>query len=293
MSNQLSKDPSHGRGALGALGALGGPHTFGDQTSRKTLLERDDFTGITYWPKVEDLYAAVADRAVLAACAPEQASNAGFLPAQQEVIARNAFYVMGETRHEYHCALLVKPGTRLEEIKKVVGHTGSISQSRRWLELHLPQAHVEILHGNSRVAAEMVAAGDGSVASVGTPAMGEDFGLELLKRDIDGGAVGNYWLISAEARFSARPRNLVVTCEMACGDTFTRLVVGLANLGYHVETVTTVPDGRTLFHGMAVARFRGHGDLHAVQRVVAGISGTRLAGAFDDVASLSEESRVG
>jgi len=284
----MQHEPTNNR-RRGALGALGGPHTFGDQTSRKTLQERDDFTGITYHPLVEDLYAAVAEGAVLAACAPEQASNAGFLPAQQEVIVRRGFHVMGETRHEYHCALLAKPGTQLAAIRKVVGHTGSISQSRRWLQAHLPHAEIEILHANSRLAAEMVQAGDGSIASVGTPAMGEDFGLELLQQDIDGGAVGNYWLLSAEARFSEHPGNLVVTCGMACNDTFTRLVTGLGAAGYHVETVTTVPDGRTLFHGTTVLRLRGRGKLEQVQQVVADLPGTRLAGAFDDVAPLAGE----
>jgi len=264
------------------LGSLGGAHTFGDQASKNMLRERPEFGEIVYYQTVEELYDAVLRGEVFAACPPEQGSRAGYLPNQQALIGApdSRFYVIAETTHAYHCSLLGKPGARITDIRHVIGHTGSVTQSRPWIEANLPDATIEIIHTNSRVAARTVLEGDGSVASVGTPEMGRDFGLTEFARDIDGGSVGNYWAVTREKIFDDAPTRLVVAGRFGDDGRLSALIVALAGAGYTLATVCTMPTGEALFEYDYVLRLRGAGTLQAVQAALAPYPSARLAGAF-------------
>lgn len=265
------------------LGSLGGSHTFGDQAAKNMLKERPEFGEIVYFPTVEELYESVLKGTVAAACPPEQGSKAGFLPNQQTLIGTpgSKMYVIAETTHEYHCCLLGKPGARMEDVRHVIGHTGSVTQSRPWIREHLPKATIEIIHTNSRVAAKAVLEGDGTLASVGTPEMGRDFGLTEFARDIDGNSVGNYWAVSRDRVFSDRPTRLVVAGRFGDDGKLSGLIGALAAAGYTVATISSMATGRALFEYDYVLRFRGTGTLAAVEAAIAPYTTARLAGAFE------------
>src|SRR6201999_2241805 len=111
----------------------------------------------------------------------------------------------------YHCSLLGKPGARQDQVRRVLGHTGSIAHSRPWLERNLPGATIETIGSNSIGAARVVLDGDGSIASVGSPDLAKEFGLVEMVREIDDGSVVNYWAVSLQPLFDPEPDRVVVT----------------------------------------------------------------------------------
>jgi prephenate dehydratase len=246
------------------------------------LRERPEFSEIVYFQTVEELWDAVHSGAVDAACPPDQGSNAGFLPNQQTAVGvpGSRLYVIAETTHAYHCSLLGKPGTSVTDVRHVIGHTGSISQSRGWIRANLPNATIEIIHTNSRVAARTVLEGDGSVASVGTPEMGRDFGLTEFAKDIDGGSIGNYWAVSRDRIFDDAPTRLVVAGRFGDDGKLTALIGALAGAGYTLATVFPMATGKALFEYDYVLRFRGAGTLKAVNAAIDPFPSARLVGAF-------------
>lgn len=263
------------------LGALGGPNTFGGEAARLCLERYPEFSEIVYVTTSEE-GAEFGGGKLDAMCAPQQMSRTGPHPGIQGWIARPGSdrYVLADVTHEYHCSLLAKPGTPREKIRRVIGHTGSVSQSTEWLRANLPQAEIVIIDTNSMEAAREVSQGDGSVASVGTPGMGKAFGLEPLGTDIDGGSVGNYWIISRHKVFSDAPTRLVVAGRIRGDGTLSNVIDAVQRQGFRLETVIPLATGERLFEYDYALRFAGSGTVDGIERALAPFPSVRLAGAY-------------
>jgi prephenate dehydratase len=262
------------------LGSLGGPNTFGGEAAQRMLKLYPMFDEIVYFPTSED---AQRFDGWHATCAPQQMSKTGHHTGMQERIARHGSQecVVAEVTHAYHCSLLVKPGVDDARIRRVIGHTGSVTQCRDWVKTHLPQAEIEIVHTNSMGAAAEVSSSDGSTASIGTPGMGREFGLEERHKDIDGHSVGAYWAMSPHQLFSDAPTRLVVAGRFAAGGRLSQLVGALAGAGFGFDTTFSMPSGKQLYEYDYALRFSGAGSLAAVRSAVSGFGEARLAGAFE------------
>ena len=77
-------------------------------------------------------------------------------------------------------SLLARPGTTPEQIKVVATHPHAAAQTRRWVALHLPQAHV--VHATSTAAAAAVVAEAGSEwdAAIAAPVAADHYRLAVL-----------------------------------------------------------------------------------------------------------------
>jgi prephenate dehydratase len=266
------------------LGALGGAQTFGAQAARLMLDSYPEFgKQLAYYPTSDDALEALLRGEVTAFCAPEQMSNTGFhVGMQQRMMAPDSpLHVLAEITHAYHCSLLGKPGARVEQVRRVLGHTGSVTQSRPWLEANLPNARIEIVDTNSLGAARSVLDGDGSIASVGTPELARECGLIEIAKDIDGASVGSYWALSRDRLFSAKPTRLVLVGRMKDDGRLSRLVCAMMEAGYALQTVSSRPSGKALYEYDYMLRLRGEGTLETVEALVSGFAPLRLAGAFE------------
>lgn len=263
------------------LGALGGPNTFGGDAASQMQRLYPEFGSLLYFRTAEEGFAFEGDNDAM--CAPQQMARTGFHPGINAYIARfgSKLHVICDVTHAYHCSLLVRPGASLAGVREIRGHTGSITQSRDWLQQHLPGARIRIVDTSSHEAAREVLQGDGSIASVGTPGMAREFGLEQAATDIDGGSSANYWAISPHALFSATPDQLVVAGRFDDRSGLGSLVGGLGEAGYVFESIYTQASGLRLYEYDSVLRFRGRGVLDAVQSVIAAHPWARLAGAYE------------
>jgi prephenate dehydratase len=266
------------------LAALQGPNTFGGEAGRRFIqLYPELFSPDMIFYDTAEGALGFEDGRADASCAPQQMTLTGYHAGIQSYIARTdlTLYVIAEVEHAYHCTLLVKPGTPIEKVKRVLGHTGSITQSRAWLEKNAPHIEIIIVDTSSMDAAKTAKNGDGSTASIGTPGMAEEFGLEQLVNDVDGGSIGSYWAVSPKPIFSETPTRVLVAGRFHDDGRLTSIISAVDGAGFTLETIFTSPSGKRLFEYDYVMRFRGTGTLSAVKAAVKTVRGARLAGAFD------------
>lgn len=265
-----------------AVGTLGGRGTMADQAAQQLRREHPELGDISYFPSVDDVHASLTEGKVDVVVLSEQITQLGFSGADETMAAPDAnLYILAEAAVPYGCALLAKPGTRLEDIREVLGH-GSIRMCRRWLAENLPKAEIAGPHEqNSLAAAKEVAAGDGTRAVVSTLTTGEMTGLVPLARDIDDGAVGNWWAYSKTPRFADQPTRLLVSGRLRADGQLGKLAGALAQAGYDLTATYSHPTGKAIFEYDYLLWFRGKGDLSAVQSALKKFDSTRLVGAYE------------
>ncbi|CAO5155218.1 Prephenate dehydratase [Frankia sp. AiPs1] len=103
-------------------------------------------------------------------------------------------------------ALLVRPGTQMDDVKTVTGHPVAQAQVRRWLATHLPHAEWESAASNAE-GARLVRDGRFDCAFAGAFAA-RTYGLEALVTDINdvAGATTRFVLLGRPGRISAPSR---------------------------------------------------------------------------------------
>jgi prephenate dehydratase len=104
-------------------------------------------------------------------------------------------------------ALLVRPGTSLEDVKTVTGHPVAQAQVRRWLAANLPHAEWESAASNAE-GARLVRDGRFDCAFAGEFAA-RPYGLEALVTDINdvAGATTRFVLLGRPGRIAAPTRS--------------------------------------------------------------------------------------
>jgi prephenate dehydratase len=273
------------------IAALGGPHTFGGQAARLLVERHPQLGDLVYLGTSAELFADDGIWRASTVCVPAHSSRTGVhLSTHRRLATRTDLFVNAEAQHRYRCALLGRPGTPLSSIKRVLGHTGSVNQSRAWLSATIPEAEVTIVDSHSLGAARAVAAGAGTDAAVGSEELAREVGLDILARDIDGGSVGLYWALSPVATMSAKPERLVVVGRTVTDTALSELVASLLEAGFVAAGLFCEPVGDELFHADVVAYLRGAGKLDDVCRTVAAVDGWRLIGAYESGTNVGVQS---
>jgi prephenate dehydratase len=263
------------------MGCLGGPNTFGGDAARQIMESFPEFDRMSYHHTAEDGFAFNEGNDAM--CAPHQMARTGYHVGVTSYVADKGsnLYVIADVEHFYHCCLLVKPGARMEDVRVIRGHTGSITQSRPWLEKNLPNATIEIVHTSSHEAAREALASDGSIASVGTPGMAEEFGLEKAAEEIDEGSSALYWAISPHAFFHDQPDRVVITGRFGREGTAGQIGNAMAELGYTLMSTFSKSTTEKVFEYDYSLLFEGKAELGKIQEIVARFPAARLAGAYE------------
>lgn len=101
--------------------------------------------------------------------------------------------------------LCVRPGTRIDQVRRIITHPHAAAQVRDWLAENLPDAEV-IERGSTAGAAKAVAdPASGLDAAVCAPVAGQMYGLEAVATDIadNGAAVTRFILVARPGRAPA------------------------------------------------------------------------------------------
>lgn len=226
------------------IGTLGSSLTFAGQATAALRSCRKGLGEPAYFPTMDAVVDAVLDGTVDAGVLTSETSRTACTDTVARMLAGDPLFVLDEVVVPYHCALLGKPGTTIGEIRHVGGH-GSIRQCGEFLRRRLPHATTQMHRLNSVEAAREVLDGDGSIAVIATEALATEFGLEIIERDVDGGAVGGWWALGAglEIRPGADHLAVLVDGSAALGE-------ALAVLDRHrlaIRTITNAPTGE-IFH---------------------------------------------
>ena len=101
--------------------------------------------------------------------------------------------------------LCVRPGTRIDQVRRIITHPHAAAQVRDWLAENLPDAEV-IERGSTAGAAKAVSQpGSGFDAAVCAPVAGQMYGLEAVASDIadNGAAVTRFILVASPGQAPA------------------------------------------------------------------------------------------
>lgn len=135
------------------------------------------------YPSFADAYQAVSKGEVDVAILPIENSYAGDVGLVNDLMFQGNLYISDVFELEVVHNLLVKKGTKLEDIKKVISHPQALSQCHEFIEKHHLQAEE---CANTALAARMVSEGDDtSVAVIASKEATELYDLELLESGIN------------------------------------------------------------------------------------------------------------
>ena len=113
---------------------------------------------------------------------PVENSTAGSVNAVYDLMMKHNFHIVRSVRLQVDHNLLVKPGTRREDIREIYSHQQAISQCAAYLQ-SFPGVKI-VPCENTAVAAQIAAESDGSVAALSSRACSRLYGLECLEASV-------------------------------------------------------------------------------------------------------------
>lgn len=148
----------------------------------------------------EDALAMVRTGAADYACVPFENSVDGTVnPTSDALAVGERLQIFAETELDVVFSILVRPGTDAADVRVLRTHPVAAAQVRRWVGVHLPQAHIETT-SSTAAGAEEVAAGAADATAAPARA-GEINGLVPLAENVAdvGGARTRFVLVGRPA----------------------------------------------------------------------------------------------
>lgn len=230
--------------SISSVATLGSPYTFAGQALSALCGAIDVEPEVQYRETMPDVWASLDNGEVEAILLTAESTQAGLTEVALRLLEDKELSVGAEVVLPYHCALLGRPGTRLAHVRRVTGH-GSLVQCRTYLSEELPGVPVEVHRGNSVSAGHEVLESDGSLVVVGTSALGEHLGLEVLAEDVDRGAEGAWWVIGRQPA-SGRGDTIIAECAIYPAFAGPRSKDAIPS-GWRLRSIASVPGGDELW----------------------------------------------
>ena len=135
------------------------------------------------FPNFEDAFAAAVSGDCQFACLPVENSLAGSINQTYDLLTDSVLHVVGEQIVRVHHNLMVKPGVKLEDVKRVYSHTQALQQCQSYIRKHGFEAVTDFdTAGAAKLLAENGGQGKAAIAS---KRAAEAYGLEVLAEDIE------------------------------------------------------------------------------------------------------------
>ena len=114
---------------------------------------------------------------------PVENSTAGSVNAVYDLMQKHRFSIVRSVRIKINHDLMVKPGTRIEDIREIYSHEHAIAQCSQFLQTF---RGVKIIPcENTAAAAQMVSASEtGNIAALSSRRCARLYGLEILKEAV-------------------------------------------------------------------------------------------------------------
>lgn len=143
-----------------------------------------ELPSISYYPTFDSVFNAIENGECRYGVLPIENSTAGSVKKVYELMINHKFYIVRSVRLKVDHNLLVKPGTKLSNIKEIFSHEQAINQCSSFLKT-LPGVKITIC-GNTAVAAKKVAMSNPSdgYAALSSHSCAELYGLETLATSV-------------------------------------------------------------------------------------------------------------
>ncbi|MGA7130361.1 MAG: prephenate dehydratase domain-containing protein, partial [Chthoniobacterales bacterium] len=267
------------------LAFLGPKGSYSDEAAT-IWASRDHITGTLPLSTISSIAESVRDGRVEFGLLPFENSIGGFVGETQKLLlaADLGWRIIGDITIPISNNLLVKPGTKASDLKKVISHPEALKECAKWLKTNFPELAQEEV-SSTAAAAEAVSKGDGTIAAIASPAAASVYQLQILFSNIedDRSNATNFVVIEgAGGNFSEQnPTRLVVRIEAASGtDIFARLLDALNRLSFSLTSAASVATGSLGSHRFALILDSKKGtDLGQIQDLLRP-TGAVLVGAY-------------
>lgn len=168
------------------IGFLGPKGTFSQEAMEDYIKGKDGYVPQDY-STIADVILAVENGEVEEAIAPIENSLEGAINVTLDMLAADVdLKIKAEVVITINQNLLVKKGTRFEDIKCILSHPQPIGQCRKYINDNFPGAQVKHVYSTAE-AAEEVAKGGNDMAAIGSFTSAKVYGLEVLAPKIQDG----------------------------------------------------------------------------------------------------------
>jgi prephenate dehydratase len=269
------------------LAFLGPKGSYSDEAA-KEWASRESISGTLPLNTISEIAESVRDGGEQYGLLPFENSIGGFVGETQKLLLATpgpGWRMIGDITIPISNNLLVKPGTKASDLKRVISHPEALKECAKWLKTNFPQLAQDGV-SSTAAAAEAVVKGDGTTAAIASPAAANVYQLQTLFANIqdDRSNATNFVAIQGAGRdFSEQnPTRLVVRIEVATGaDTLTRLLEALNRLSFNLTSAASVATGSLGSHRFALILDSKKGaDLGQIQDLLQP-AGALLVGAYD------------
>lgn len=164
------------------IGFLGPQGTFSHEAALAYTADKP--YEIREFSSIQDVISAVKSDVIDEAIVPIENSLEGAVNVTLDALAReDGLYIVDELILPINLNLVVRKGTRLEDIKVITSHPQPLGQCRDYLNRGFQEA-VQMEETSTSKAAQLVAAGDGTCAAITSKAAARLYGLEILDSGI-------------------------------------------------------------------------------------------------------------
>ncbi|MBE6535716.1 MAG: prephenate dehydratase [Ruminococcaceae bacterium] len=151
------------------------------QIAAERLFKHPNIMFFSNWEKV---FSAIEAGLCRYGVIPIENSTAGSVKKVYDLMISRNFKIVRTVRIKIDHNLLVKPGTRMEDITEIVSHEQAINQCSGYLATHFPNAKIHRVE-NTAKAAEMVAKSDSNnIASLSSRSCAAQYSLEVLASSV-------------------------------------------------------------------------------------------------------------
>jgi prephenate dehydratase len=168
------------------IGYLGPKGTFSHEAANKYINGNDIYI-LCDFNSINDILYAVQNGEIDEAIVPIENSLEGAINATLDMMA---FEVDHKIKSELIIPivenLLVKKGTKIDDIKSILSHPQPLGQCRKYINTKFPDAYTKVTNSTAG-AAEEVASANGDCAAIGTFVAAQVYGLDILEKGIQDG----------------------------------------------------------------------------------------------------------
>lgn len=158
--------------------------------SQRACLQLFSEPDILFLKTFNDVFRAIEQGGADFGVLPIENSTAGSVTAVYDLMRKHHFYICMGTRVKVDHSLLVKPGVKLEEIKKVYSHEQGLAQCTAYIGSHPSWEPVK--YPNTAAAAKYVSESlERGTAAIASDLCAQLYGLEILEQGIQD-AKSNY-----------------------------------------------------------------------------------------------------
>jgi len=160
---------------------LGPEGTFSEQAARKYF--QNPTTKLLPRPTIADVFTAVKEGKATYGVVPLENSLQGSERVTLDLLLQSNLKVRGEVDIRVVHNLIVKPGTKAEDIRVILSHPQGLAQCRLFLEKHFHT--VELRETNSTARAVELLKELKNAGAIGTEMAAERYGMRILHRGIE------------------------------------------------------------------------------------------------------------